>query len=80
MRPAVTISLEDAPLRRPLMISNSASDPVAAGRLSSLGWRLGVPLLVLAKAAGGARVVDLGGSRVAIGHALAGQLQVELVG
>ncbi len=72
-----TTSLDQVPVDEPVIIAGLASDPAVRRRLASLGWRPGGQTRVVKKVTGGARVIDLNGSRVAIAHSLACKLCVE---
>ncbi|MDR0284458.1 MAG: ferrous iron transport protein A [Propionibacteriaceae bacterium] len=74
--PGPVWSLDRAPVDEPLVIAATAADPRLAHRLMTLGWRAGSPVRVLKTAAGGAKVLDLGGSRIAVGRGLARTLTV----
>ena len=71
------VKLDRAPLDYPMIIAASSSDPVVAHRMMTLGWRVGGQVRVVRRTAGGATVVDLNGSRVAVSRALARTLCVE---
>ena len=75
--PGSICKLDKAPIDQPLIIAATASDPVVAHRMMTLGWRVGGQVRVVKKAAGRATVVDLNGSRVAVSKALAHTLCVE---
>jgi Fe2+ transport system protein FeoA len=77
---ARVLTLPEAPVQTPLVIASAPADPAAAHRLSTLGWRPGAPTAVLRRSSGGARVVTLGGARVAIGGPLARDLAVSVAG
>ncbi|MDR2974219.1 MAG: ferrous iron transport protein A [Propionibacteriaceae bacterium] len=77
MNVAVTVKLDQAPVDQPLSIVGTSTDPVVAQRLSRLGWRPGGQVRVVRKTSGGARVLDLNDSRVAISGDLAKSLCVE---
>ena len=66
-----------APLHSSFTIASLPSDPQVAHRMMTLGWRRGGQVQVVKKAAGGAKVIDLGGSRIAVSGALARTLLVE---
>ena len=70
-------SLEKAPLDTFCTVSTMSSDPVVAHRMMTLGWRPGAQVRVMKKASGGAKIIELSGSRVAISRALASTLCVE---
>ncbi|MDR2929699.1 MAG: ferrous iron transport protein A [Propionibacteriaceae bacterium] len=73
-----TLSLDQAPIGRTLTIAATCDDGVVARRLTSLGWRVGVQIQVTQRASGGARIIDLNGSRVAVSRNLARALPVEV--
>ncbi len=73
----LTTTLDQVPTGEPLIIAGQAQDPAVRRRLVSLGWRPGTQTRVVKKVVGGARVIDLNGSRIAIGHQLARKLCVE---
>jgi len=75
--PGAICKLDAAPLDQPLIIAATATDPVVAHRMMTLGWRVGGQVRVVKKAAGKATVVDLNGSRVAVSKDLARTLCVE---
>jgi Fe2+ transport system protein FeoA len=58
-------------------VASAPSDPALAHRLMTLGGRPGPLVRVVEKASGGARVIDLGGSRIAVSQTLARTLEVE---
>lgn len=72
-----TIQLDRAPVDIALTIASVAKDPVVAHRMMTLGWRAGGQVRVVKQASGGAKVIDLGGSRVAVSRKLARTLCVE---
>jgi Fe2+ transport system protein FeoA len=68
--------LDQASVDVPLLIAGTSPDAGVAHRLSTLGWRQGAQVRVVKRAAGGANILDLNGSRVAIGRGLARTLTV----
>ncbi|MDR1077504.1 MAG: ferrous iron transport protein A [Propionibacteriaceae bacterium] len=74
-----SLTLSTAPFHHPLAVVAAADDPAAAHRLLALGWRPGAGVSVVKATVGGARVIALGGARVAIGGPLAKTLRVALV-
>jgi len=74
---ASILKLDQAPLDQLLVIAATSADPVVAHRMMTLGWRIGGQVRVVKNAAGGAKIVDLNGSRVAVSRALARTLCVE---
>lgn len=70
-------ALAQAPGDAVFTIASVACDPDVAHRMMTLGWRQGEPVRVMQKAAGGAKVIDLGGSRIAVSAKLARTLLVE---
>ncbi|MDR1264715.1 MAG: FeoA domain-containing protein [Propionibacteriaceae bacterium] len=74
-----SLTLSTAPFHQPLAVVAAADDPAAAHRLLALGWRPGAGVSVVKATVGGARVIALGGARVAIGGTLAKTLRVALV-
>ncbi|MDR0489089.1 MAG: ferrous iron transport protein A [Propionibacteriaceae bacterium] len=77
--PITGFSLAKAPLNSTFTIINVPTDPVVAHRMMTLGWRPGAQVRVMKKASGGAKIIDLNGSRVAVSGALARTLCVEAV-
>ncbi|MDR0959337.1 MAG: ferrous iron transport protein A [Propionibacteriaceae bacterium] len=75
---ATVLSLDEAPVDVPVVVVPAPEGTSAAHRLATLGWRPGAVVSVIRRTAGGARVVSVGGARVAIGHTLAHRLLVEV--
>lgn len=64
-------SLATAPLRVVLHVENADGAPESLRRrLAELGLRTGAQVRVLQRTAGGGRIVDVAGSRVALGRAV----------
>lgn len=72
------IALSNAPLRTPLTLIGADVDPGASQRLIALGLRVGSSFSVISKTAGGGRVVQVAGSRVAVGRSLLAGLRAEV--
>lgn len=77
MSSTTTVTLAQAPVDTSLVITDAPLSPGVAHRLMIMGWRPGGRVRVVNKAAGGVQVIDLNGSRVAVGKSLARQLLVE---
>ncbi|MCL2471384.1 MAG: ferrous iron transport protein A [Propionibacteriaceae bacterium] len=71
------VALDQAPLGEALIIVSTPQDPIVAHKMMTLGWSKGGQVRVLKKTVGGARILDLNGSRVAISKALARTVCVE---
>lgn len=74
----VGMNLVKAPLGTPLTLVSAADDDGAAHRLASLGLRVGSRFSLIAKTAGGGRVVLVAGTRVALGRSLLRELRAEV--
>jgi len=72
------IELSKAPLQTPLTLIRADVDLGASQRLSALGLRVGSSFSVISKTAGGGRVVQVAGSRVAVGRTLLAGLRAEV--
>lgn len=72
------IALSKAPLRTPLTLIDCQVDPSASQRLTALGLRVGSRFSLISKTAGGGRVVQVAGSRVAVGRSLLAGLRAEV--
>ncbi|HAM43669.1 MAG TPA: hypothetical protein DCM67_01405 [Propionibacteriaceae bacterium] len=72
------IELSKAPLQTPLTLIRADVDPGASQRLSALGLRVGSSFSLISKTAGGGRVVQVAGSRVAVGRTLLAGLRAEV--
>jgi ferrous iron transport protein A len=75
----VGVGLDSAPLGIPLTLVQADIDAAPAHRLASFGLRVGSGFSVLARTAGGGRVVLVAGSRVAVGRSLLAGLRAEVV-
>ena len=72
------MTLNQAPLNTTLVLVGSQNlDDAQARRLSALGLRAGAQVRLVQRLAGGARVVAVAGSRVAIGAKILDKLTVE---
>lgn len=72
------IELSKAPLQTPLTLIRADVDLGASQRLRALGLRVGSSFSVISKTAGGGRVVQVAGSRVAVGRTLLAGLRAEV--
>ena len=73
----VSTTLRAAPLGRRLVITTLSVDDVAPlRRLAELGLRPGAPVRCVRRTAGGGRILDIAGSRVAVGHDLLERITV----
>jgi len=70
------LPLGGAPLHAPLLLTGVSVDGRSQRRLVSMGLRAGVRLSVQQRLAGGGRVVNVGGARVALGQAVVNGLLV----
>jgi Fe2+ transport system protein FeoA len=64
------MTLADAPIRVPLTVIDSLTDPTLRSRMSTLGLRGGARCQVVRQTLGGARVVAVEGSRIAMDTSL----------
>jgi len=71
------VSPEQAPAAQRLTVAVTVGDSGLAGHLANLGWRVGRPVTVLRRTAGGGRVIDLDGGRIALSRQIARSLVVE---
>lgn len=62
--------LDQCALRTPLVVVDAATSPEVTRRLGELGLRRGTHIRLVQRTAGGGRVVDIAGSRVALGRDL----------
>lgn len=62
------VSLQDAPIGVELTFASVEGNPPLCRRLSALGFRRGAPVRVVQRVAGGGRIVDIAGSRIALGR------------
>ena len=74
---ASAASLEQTPVDKPFTIRSVPSDPLVAHRMMTLGWRLGGKARIVKRTVGGARVIDINGSRIAVSRELTCTLSVE---
>lgn len=72
--------LTTAPLRTPLRLVDFPCSPRHALRVKELGLRVGNTFVVTQKAGFGGLVINVGGSRVAVDHASAARISVEVPG
>lgn len=63
-------SLDRCALSTTLVVLDAASTPEVTRRLSELGLRPGAHIRLVQRTAGGGRVLDIAGSRVALGRDL----------
>lgn len=70
MRGMDRVSLQDAPIGVELSFASVEGNPPLCRRLSALGFRRGAPVRVVQKVAGGGRIVDVAGSRIALGRTI----------
>lgn len=70
------LPLGGAPLHSPLVLADLALDGKSQRRLVSMGLRAGARLSVLQRLAGGGRVVNVAGARVALGKGVVNGLLV----
>ncbi len=68
--------LGGAPLHAPLLLAGVSVDGKSQRRLVSMGLREGVRLSVQQRLAGGGRVINVAGARVALGQAVVNGLLV----
>ena len=74
---AACLTLADAPLRTPLTLVDATAPEHTRRRLSALGLRRGVTLVLLQATTGGGRIASVAGSRIALGRDLLGSLVAE---
>lgn len=74
----VGIDLVSAPLNTHLTLLESDAPLSSRQRLSTLGLRVGTRFSLIQRTAGGGRVALVGGSRIALGADLLGQLRAEV--
>lgn len=70
------LTLAAAPVGTPFTLASTDVERPQARRLATMGMRVGAPLRVLGKTAGGGRIVDVAGSRIALDRGVAAQLFV----
>lgn len=73
-----SVTLDRAPLGTPLVLLSTHPDGATARRLASLGLRRGVRVTLMLPLAGGGRVVNVGGGRVAVSRRVLAALQAEV--
>ena len=71
------MTLADAPLGMSLTLMRADGNPELCRRLAALGLRRGAQLSVLHRTAGGGRVVNVAGSRIALDRAMLRRLHAE---
>ncbi|MEL4358713.1 MULTISPECIES: FeoA family protein [unclassified Luteococcus] len=71
------ISLATAPLRKPLTLVRAEGAPDLCRRLSALGIRRGAQVVLVHTTAGGGRVLQVAGSRIALDKTMLSRLFVE---
>ena len=70
--------LAQAPLRTPLTLVDAGGDSGAAHRLATLGLRVGTTFSLVMRTAGGGRIAQVAGTRIALGRALVRELSAEV--
>lgn len=75
----MAMKLNECPLRTPAKVLDVHVDPSFMLRLRELGVRQGADFTVVNRAAFGGVVVNIGGTRVAIDHRCAKEMEVEPV-
>lgn len=71
------LSLAHAPIGHPLTLVRAEGTPESCRRLSALGIRRGAQLTLMHTTAGGGRVMQVAGSRIALDKSMLGKLFVE---
>ncbi|MFZ2260926.1 ferrous iron transport protein A [Luteococcus japonicus] len=71
------LSLAKAPIGQPLTLVRAEGTPESCRRLSALGIRRGAQVLLMHTTAGGGRVMQVAGSRIALDRSMLGKLFVE---
>jgi Fe2+ transport system protein FeoA len=74
--PLDDLPLGDVPLGSTVVLVRSHDAPARALRLAELGLRVGAQVSVVARTAGGGRMLGVGHARIAIGPELAARLRV----
>ena len=75
----VGVELAKAPLHTGLTWVEADAPEIQRQRLAALGLRVGTRFSLLSKTAGGGRVAQVGGSRIALGASLLKQLRAEVL-
>ncbi len=74
-------TLAHAPLLVEVQVTDAATAPAALRRrLAEMGLRAGARVRTMQKTAGGGRIVDVAGARIALGRDVLAQIGVEDVG
>lgn len=73
------LSLAKAPIGHPLTLVRAEGSPESCRRLSALGIRRGAQVILMHTTAGGGRVLQVAGSRIALDRSMLGKLFVEPV-
>lgn len=75
----MTTTLREAPVGPRLLVTTVDSGAAPVRRLAELGLRPGALIRSLRRTAGGGRILDIGGARVALGYDLVEAIGVEEV-